>query len=54
MWSTDLQCFMVRGEKLMFFTTEDMYFLMGLPFRGMDLAVDPHMPVEDRVETMAV
>jgi hypothetical protein len=52
MWSTDLQCFIVRGEKLTFSATEDVYFLTGLPFRGMALVVDPHLLGEDQVETM--
>jgi hypothetical protein len=42
----------MRGERLTFSTTEDVYFLMGLPFHGMALAIDPHLPEEDRVETM--
>jgi hypothetical protein len=37
----------------MFSTTEDMYFLTGLPFRGREVVMDPHIPGEDRVETMA-
>jgi hypothetical protein len=53
MWSTNMQCFIVRGEQLTFSATEDVYFLMGLPFHGMALAIDPHLPGEDRVETMA-
>jgi hypothetical protein len=52
MWSTDLQCFMVRGEQLTFSATEDVYFLTGLPFHGRALVIDPHLPGEDRVETM--
>jgi hypothetical protein len=52
MWSTDLQCFVVWGEQLMFSTAEDIYFLTGLPFWGRALAMDPHLPGEDRVETI--
>jgi hypothetical protein len=26
-----------------------MYFLIGIPFRGMDLPIDPQLPGEDRV-----
>jgi hypothetical protein len=49
MWSTDLQCFIVRGEQLTFSATEDVYFLTGLPFHGMALPIDPHLSGEDRV-----
>jgi hypothetical protein len=54
MWSTDLQCFVVRGEQLTFSATENIYFLTGLPFWGRELVVDPHIPGEDRVETITV
>jgi hypothetical protein len=43
---------MVSGEKITFSVTEDMYFLMGIPFRGRALAVDLHLPWEDQLETM--
>jgi hypothetical protein len=43
----------VREEQPKLSTTEDVYFLTGLPFHGRALAVDPHLPGEDRVETMA-
>jgi hypothetical protein len=36
----------------MFFAIENVYFFMGLPFHGRALAIDPHIPREDRVETM--
>jgi hypothetical protein len=42
----------VRGEKLMLSTKENMYFLMGLPLCGITLGINPHLPREDRVETM--
>jgi hypothetical protein len=44
MWSTDLQCFIVRGKQLTFSAMEDVYFLTGLPFQGMALPVDPQLP----------
>ena len=34
MWSLDLHCFMVQGEQIAFTAVEDIYFLIGLPFRG--------------------
>jgi hypothetical protein len=48
MWITDLQCFMVRGDQMTFSATEDVYFLMGLPFSGRALAIDPHLSGDDR------
>jgi hypothetical protein len=32
--------------------TENVYFLTGLSFHGMALPVEPHIPGDDRVETM--
>jgi hypothetical protein len=43
MWSTDLECFIVRGKQLTFSVVEDVYFLTGLPFRGMALPADPQL-----------
>jgi hypothetical protein len=40
-WSTDLQCFIVWGEQLTFSATKDVYFLTGLPFRGIPLPTYP-------------
>jgi hypothetical protein len=40
-WSTDLQCFNVRGQQLTFSVVEDVYFFMGLPLHGMALPIDP-------------
>jgi hypothetical protein len=37
MWSPELHCFLMRGEKIPFTTVEDIYFLTGLPFRGTPL-----------------
>jgi len=34
----------VRGVKLTFSVMEDVYFLIGLPFRGRALPVDPQLP----------
>jgi hypothetical protein len=42
-WSTDLQCFNVRGKQLTFTVVEDMYFFMGLPLHGMALPIDPSL-----------
>jgi hypothetical protein len=53
MWSTELQCFIVRGEQLTFSAREDVYFLMGLPFWGMALPVDPQLPVDVHLVDMA-
>jgi hypothetical protein len=49
MWSTDLQCFIVRGQQLTFSVVEDVYFLMGLPFCGMALPTDPQLSGDERV-----
>ena len=40
-WSTDLQCFSVRGQQLTFAVVEDMYFFMVLPLHGMALPISP-------------
>jgi hypothetical protein len=37
----------------MFSAAKDIYFLTRLPFWGRELAIDPHLPEEDRVETIA-
>jgi hypothetical protein len=42
------------GGKLTFSTTEDIYFLTGLPFWGRELVIDPHLLGEDRVETIVM
>jgi hypothetical protein len=44
MWSLDLHCFIVRGEKIPFTTVEDVYFLTGLPFRGTPLLTELVLP----------
>jgi hypothetical protein len=49
MWSTDLQCFIVRGQQLTFSVVEDVYFLTGLPFHGMALPMDPQLSGDERV-----
>jgi hypothetical protein len=41
MWSPDLHCFLMRGEKIPFTAVEDIYFLTGLPFRGTPLPAEP-------------
>ena len=37
-----------------FLAIKDVYFLTRLPFHGMALPIEPHLPRDDRVETMAV
>jgi hypothetical protein len=44
MWSLELHCFLVRGEQIPFTAVEDVYFLTGLPFRGMPLLAEPVLP----------
>jgi hypothetical protein len=41
MWSLNLHCFIVWGEQIAFTAVEDVYFLTGLPFRGMPLPAEP-------------
>jgi hypothetical protein len=53
MWSTNMQCFIVRGQQLTFSTVEDVYFLTGLPFRGMALLADPQLPGDVRLIDVA-
>jgi hypothetical protein len=52
MWSLDLHCFIVRGEKIPFTMVEDVYFLTGLPFRGMPLPVEPVLPRDTPLATV--
>jgi hypothetical protein len=44
MWSPELHCFLVQGEKIPFTAVEDIYFLTGLPFRGTPLPAEPVLP----------
>jgi hypothetical protein len=44
MWSPELHCFLVQGEKIPFTTMEDVYFLTGLPFWGVLLPTEPMLP----------
>jgi hypothetical protein len=44
MWSPDLHCFMVWGEKIAFTTVEDIYFCIGILFRGTPLPTVPVLP----------
>jgi hypothetical protein len=53
MWSVDLQCFIVRGQQLTLSVVEDVYFLTGLPFRGMALPADPQLSGDVRLIDMA-
>ena len=43
MWTTDLQCFNVRGKQLTFSVIEDAYLFMELPLHGMALPIDPSL-----------
>jgi hypothetical protein len=52
MWSLDLHCFMVRGEKITFTVVEDIYFLTGLPFRGTPLLAEPVLPADVSLATL--
>jgi hypothetical protein len=53
MWSTDMQCFIVQGEKLTFSMTEDVYFLTGLSFLGSALHIDPLFPWDGQLVNLA-
>jgi hypothetical protein len=44
MWSPEQHCFLVRGEQVAFTAVEDIYFLIGIPFRGIPLPVVPALP----------
>jgi hypothetical protein len=44
MWSLELHCFLMRGEKIPFTVVEDVYFLTGLPFRETPLPAEPVLP----------
>jgi hypothetical protein len=52
MWSPELHCFLVRGEKIPFTAVEDVYFLTGLPFRGTPLPTEPVLPRGTQLETI--
>jgi hypothetical protein len=52
MWSPELHFFLVRGEKIPFTAMEDVYFLTGLPFRGMPLLVEPVLPRDTPLATI--
>jgi hypothetical protein len=53
MWSPDRHCFLMRGEQITFTAVEDIYFLMGLPFRGTPLPADPVLPRDTHLQTVA-
>jgi hypothetical protein len=53
MWSPDLHCFLVRGEKIPFTTVEDIYFLTGLPFRGTPLPAESVLPRDTHLADVA-
>jgi hypothetical protein len=46
MWSSDLHCFIVRGEKIPFTAVEDVYFLTGLSFWGTPLLAELVLPMD--------
>jgi hypothetical protein len=52
MWSPELHYFLIRGEKIPFTAVEDIYFLTGLPFRGMPLLVEPMRPRDTTLVTI--
>jgi hypothetical protein len=43
---------MVWGEQLAFIAVEDVYFLTGLPFRGMPLLAEPMLPGDGQLDTL--
>jgi hypothetical protein len=53
MWSPEQHCFLVRGEQIPFTAVEDIYFLTGLPFRGTPLPVEPVLPRDTHLRTIA-
>ena len=52
MWSLELHYFLVRGEQIAFTAVEDVYFLTGLPFRGMPLPTEPVLSRETTLVTI--
>jgi hypothetical protein len=52
MWSSDLHCFMVRGEQIAFTAVEDIYFLTRIPFRGTSLPAEPVLPADMSLATL--
>jgi hypothetical protein len=52
MWSLELDFFLVRGEKIPFTAVEDIYFLTGLPFRGMPLPTESVLPRDTALVTI--
>jgi hypothetical protein len=52
MWSPELHCFLVRGEQIPFTAVEDVYFLIGLPFRGIPLPAEPVLPRDTTLVTI--
>jgi hypothetical protein len=53
-WSTDLQCFNVRGQQLTFSVVEDVYFFMGLQLHGMALPIDPPLSGDECVGDLGI
>jgi hypothetical protein len=54
MWIPQQHCFFVRGERVEFSAEEDIYFLTGLPFRGMSMLSAPVMPRETDLAGVAL
>jgi hypothetical protein len=54
MWSLDLHCFIVWGEKIAFTTVEDIHFLTRLLFRGMPLPAEPVLPRDVSLATLSL
>jgi hypothetical protein len=54
MWITNMKCFIVRGKQLTILAMEDVYFLMGLPFLGMSLPIDPQFPEDVHLVELAL
>jgi hypothetical protein len=52
MWSPELHCFLMRGEKMPFIVVEDVYFLTGFPFQGTPLPAEPVLPRGTQLETI--
>jgi hypothetical protein len=52
MWSPELHCFLVRGEKIPFTAVEDIYFLTGLLFQETPLLAEPMLPRDTALVTI--
>jgi hypothetical protein len=52
MWSLELHCFLMRGEHIPFTAVEDVYFLIGLPFRRTPLPTELVLPRDTQLTTI--